>query len=276
MNFHVGEIIPIRDASPLPLLQRSVSPALIATMDRSLPSLKARNIIIFDVETTGLLPKNNEYIRPLHSVNLYDYPYITQISFIVYDSETKVIRTAYNTYIKIPEEVEISALITNLTGVTREICDQGVMISEALLTFYNTYVCCDQIVAHNMEFDSTMIRVELERNYKNLIKTCPFIMGMRNFSNKLNPRMTCTMRHTIDLCGLQRKSTRGLYKKFPKLQELYLQLFCDNDENAANVPKNLHNSLMDTLVCLRCYLELTGQHMDQSVFDSYTRLLFGL
>jgi len=259
--------------------QRSVSPALIATMDRSLPSLKARNVIVFDVETTGLLPKNNESIRPLQSVNLYDYPYITQLSFIVYDSDAKVIRTAYNAYIKVPQEIEIPDIITKLTGVTREICDNGVPISEALLTFYNTYVCCDQIVAHNMEFDSTMIRVELERNYKDMVARSPFIMGMRNFSNKLNPRMTCTMRHTIDLCGIQRKSTRGLYKKFPKLEELYLQLFCsgsDEDENSANVPKNLHNSLMDTLVCLRCYLELTGQHMDQSVFDSYARLLFGV
>jgi DNA polymerase III epsilon subunit-like protein len=257
-------------------IQRFVTPALITTMDRSLPSLKSRNAIIFDVETTGLLPKGNQSIQPMNSVNLSDYPYITQLSFFVFDLDTKVIRTAYNVYIKLPKEVEISQFITDLTGVTREICDQGVPITEALATFYNTYVCCDQIVAHNMEFDSTMIRVELERNCKQLIKTCPFIMGMRNFSNKLNPRMICTMRHTIDLCDIQRKNTRGLYKKFPKLQELYLQLFCNNDENAANAPKNLHNSLMDTLVCLRCYLELTGNHMEQSVFDSYTRLLFGI
>jgi len=252
----------------------SVSPSLIATMDRALPSLKARTVIIFDVETTGLLPKNNQPIRPMQSVNLSDYPYITQISFIVYDTEAKIIRTTYNAYINIPEDVIISPFITELTGVTRDICNKGVSICDALITLYNTYVCCDQIIAHNIEFDSDLIRVELERNWKKIMQTCPFIMGMRNFHHRLNPRMACTMRHTIDLCNIQRYNTRGLYKKFPKLAELYATLFCDGDANSRLMPQNLHNSLMDTLVCLRCYLELTGKHMEQHVFDSYVRMLF--
>jgi hypothetical protein len=39
------------------------------------------------------------------------------------------------------------------------------------------------------------------------------------------------------------------YKKWPKLVELYFALF---DEN----PDGLHNSMMDVLVCLRCYLKM--------------------
>jgi hypothetical protein len=41
---------------------------------------------------------------------------------------------------------------------------------------------------------------------------------------------------------------RGSYMKFPTLCELYMHLF-------HKTPENLHNSMMDVLVCLRCYLK---------------------
>jgi len=242
-------------------------PGINKMIDRNI-SLKTRSVIIFDVETTGLLPKGKESIQPVNSINLEDYPYITQLSFLVYDQDMAILRTSYNVYINIPQEIVISPFITELTGVNREVCDKGVSIVEALVTFYNTYVCCDQIVAHNMEFDSRMIQIELQRNKKELIQRCPFIVGMFNFNYKYNARMICTMRKSIQLCDIQRTNTRGLYKKFPKLSELYQKLF------AGPLPENLHNSLMDTLVCLRCYLELNGLHMEEHVFDSYVRMLF--
>ena len=39
-------------------------------------------------------------------------------------------------------------------------------------------------------------------------------------------------------------------KKNPKLQELYEKLFPD-----ANVPDNLHNSIVDVAVTIRCYMK---------------------
>jgi hypothetical protein len=58
------------------------------------------------------------------------------------------------------------------------------------------------------------------------------------------------MQETIELCGIEMKDKYGRsYKKFPKLVELYQKMF-------DVTPKNLHNSLNDVIVCLRCFIKL--------------------
>ena len=60
----------------------------------------------------------------------------------------------------------------------------------------------------------------------------------------------CTMKESIDLCNIQMISKFGKeYKKFPKLSELHEKLF-------GIIPKNLHNSLIDILITLRCFMKL--------------------
>jgi len=60
----------------------------------------------------------------------------------------------------------------------------------------------------------------------------------------------CTMQETIELCAIELKDKYGRpYKKFPKLVELYQKMF-------GVTPKNLHNSLNDVIVCLRCFIKL--------------------
>ena len=56
------------------------------------------------------------------------------------------------------------------------------------------------------------------------------------------------MNLTRDYCNIQRTNTTGSYIKFPTLTELHNKLF---DET----PENMHNSLMDILICLKCYLK---------------------
>ena len=52
------------------------------------------------------------------------------------------------------------------------------------------------------------------------------------------------------MCNLKTISKYGKeYVKFPKLNELHMKLF--NSQ-----PRNLHNSLNDVLICLRCYYML--------------------
>ena len=41
-------------------------------------------------------------------------------------------------------------------------------------------------------------------------------------------------------------------KKFPRLNELYCKLF------DTPLPKDMHNSIVDVLVCLRCFLKVRG------------------
>jgi DNA polymerase III alpha subunit (gram-positive type) len=204
-----------------------------------------KTILVFDVETTGLLPKN-----PTPG----EIPYVIQFSFVLYDMETSSIIQKYNEYIKPPDNVVIKPIITELTGITRELLDEkGVDITEALETFQNAYVKTDLLVAHNIEFDRKMLILEAQMNYPFLIHT------MRSCLKE----EYCTMIHGIDVCKIQRFNSRGPYFKHPKLIELYRNLF-----NVDQV--GLHDALIDVMCCLRCFLKLKFQQtIPQEVFDEW-------
>ena len=58
------------------------------------------------------------------------------------------------------------------------------------------------------------------------------------------------MQESIDVCNIKAYYKDGReYIKFPKLQELHDKLF-------QSVPNNLHNSMNDVIVCLRCFYKM--------------------
>jgi len=208
--------------------------------------------LVFDVETTGLLPKYN-------GAPLSEFPNIIQFSFILYDTDKLVIEKIYNKYIK--TDAVIDAKITEITGITREIVDsQGIHVCQALQEFFHAYMEADTIlVGHNLEFDMKMVLAESARWGLNLIidtfeEHCR--MG-NNDPKKLfdmsNPNFYCTMMHGIELCRLERTNSRGPYLKQPKLSELYQHIF------ETDAPEGLHNSLIDVFTCLRCYMDMGHQ-----------------
>jgi len=236
------------------------------------PPKRPRNILVFDVETNGLLPKKKRgcLIEP----NIEKCPYILQLSYAIYDLEKYEIVETYNAYIKVAEDVEISEFITSLNGINREICEtKGVPIMDALKQFYKGYMKCDCIIAHNINFDEKMILVEIERNREYILEYAPYCILIFNEDyEKMNSvEKYCTMREGTELCNINFKknyendkiekinkprkspppSRKPPSKKFPKLSELYLKLFENTD-----IPINLHNSMVDVLVCLSCYLKM--------------------
>jgi len=109
----------------------------------------------------------------------------------------------------------------------------------------------DYIVGHNVSFDLNMIRAELYRviiHLNNDEQLSEFQTHLTTINTSKN--IYCTMKESIDLCAIQAKDKFGrVYNKFPKLIELYQKLF--------NItPNNLHNSLNDVIVCLRCFMKL--------------------
>jgi DNA polymerase III epsilon subunit-like protein len=202
-----------------------------------------RMILVFDTETTGLFPKTGT-----------EYPYILQLSFILFDTQTKKILHAFNRYIKTPDNVVVSPFITNLTGITKEMCDSGVNIVAALHEFYRAYKLCDVIVAHNISFDRQMIEVEIIRNYSTLSLTIPAIAFMFNptYNSLENKHQSCTMAMGKNICNILtpcKNNPANSYKKNPKLDELYEKLFDSKIPNA-------HDALYDTIACLKCYLKI--------------------
>ena len=219
-----------------------------------------RRIMVFDVETTGLVPKPN----PAKSVPpRYDEcPYILQLSYAIYNLRSSRIEEVFNAYVSVPEEVPIVDRITEITGITREmIREKGQPIVPVLQKFYEAYMKCDCIIAHNIEFDQTMISIEIGRNTGLVPEMNALFTPEFHAQYKID--MYCTMLATVDLCGIlvesQPRPGDGtgfakpfkprVYKKFPKLSELHHKLF-------GSIPENLHNSLIDVVVCLRCFLKI--------------------
>jgi DNA polymerase III epsilon subunit-like protein len=187
-------------------------------------------VLIFDVETTGLLPK-----RPTDK-----FPHITQLSFALYDILTNEVVQIYDQYICPPDDVEIPDIVTRLTGINREKLDkEGINIKDALAEFHKAYDKADKVVAHNALFDEAVIYHHAELPLKAEI-------------NKKIKNIYCTMHNSIDLCKMQRYNSRGVYYKYPTLTELYIYLF------KMPPPDNMHNSKIDVLCCLRCYLAMNN------------------
>jgi len=210
-------------------------------------------ILIFDVETTGLLPKI------IKKEDIEKYPYIIQLSYILFDKETNMIEEKFDNYIIIKRSVKVPRIVTELTGITKEKCLTGVTINTGLEKIYSAMRKSDVIVAHNIDFDSRMLLIELERNN---IMLNEMNKGGLKIGDEIDNKNYCTMMNGRGLCNIKALSKNGKeYIKWPKLIELYRKLF-------NNEVENLHNSLVDALVCLRCYLKMREKiEIKDNVFE---------
>ena len=140
------------------------------------------------------------------------------------------------------------------------------------IEFYKDFHTCQALVAHNFEFDSKMIQIEIERNKDALTIPCPYAYQL--FDPKYlewhGIGTLCTMRISRNICRLPFKNPRPreFDYKFPTLKELYFHFF-------EEIPKSLHNSLMDVLVCLRCYLKIhLKYHLENTPFYNMVDKVF--
>ena len=187
-------------------------------------------ILVFDTETNGL-PKNN-----FESVfNVENYPYIMQLSYILYDDEKLEIIKSGNNYIN---NVEIKEDSFKINKITKELIDNGKNIKLILEDFIQTIKNSDILVAHNYNFDKKIIMVECVRNY--LFYKFNYLLKQKQYY--------CTMKNSRDLCKIP-NSNNGY--KLPKLIELHKYLF---DEEI--ISDNLHNSLIDCIFTLKCYIKI--------------------
>ena len=189
-------------------------------------------ILVFDTETTGLPERTGGKYPLINDVN--KWPYIIQLSYILYDLNLKKMLDCQDHIIKLPSNVIISEESTNIHGINRSLCNRkGISINYALEDFNNALNKADCIVAHNMSFDKRLIQVET------------FRAGNKdNFNQKSE---YCTMKNNINFCAIERIGRNGdKYFKYPTLSELYKKMF-------HIIPKGTHDSMVDVLLCLRCY-----------------------
>lgn len=185
-------------------------------------------VLIFDTETTGL-PEKYASIRDYEK-----WPYIIQLSYIIYDTSNNSLHTISDNYIKIDKSINISEESEKITGISREILNsKGINIKQSLYDFNNALKISDIIVGHNVSFDKQIVMVECFRNKIN-----------NNFvrfhgKNIIRKPEYCTCK----------KSSHLFNNRYQKLENLYSNLFNEK-------PDGLHNSLIDTIVTFRCYYKL--------------------
>ena len=215
-------------------------------MSQPFHQINSRNVsLVFDTETSGLWPRDSQ-------MTVDDYPYIVQLSFILYDNEQNKILRSYNSYIKQTADIDFNSQAFKITKITKEMCDNGVSITEALQEFYMCYMISGSIVAHNIDFDKKMIQLEILRNYHTLCKQIegPHIVFNDAFNEVFNIKTYCTMYMGKNITNIMITGRDGnKWKKNPKLSELYEKLF---DKKA----ENLHDSMVDTKICLQCFIKI--------------------
>jgi len=204
-------------------------------------------VLVFDTETTGL-PKT----KVINESTVNSWPYIVQLSYLIYDTESnKIIRISDN-IAKIPENVELSKESIEIHGIDRKkMNEKGKPIVEILQEFLTIIDSIDLIVSHNIDFDINMIIVEIYRsaldaNNSNIKEINLPIIVQLQYMNKY-----CTMKNSMELCNIKKftKTTGKEYVKFPTLSESYHKLFNEK-------PNNMHNSLNDVYACFRCFCKL--------------------
>jgi len=207
-------------------------------------------VLIFDTETTGL-----SQTKIISQETLNKWPNIVQFSYIIFDTKLNKIIVSKDCIIKltgitIPEES------TKIHGISNEISqEKGEHIEIILKQFFYYLRDVDMLVGHNISFDINMIIVELLRIIYGRLYPKEHIDAyksdlhfLQNFKN-----IFCTLKESIELCGIKTIDKFGKeYDKWPKLEELHQKLF-------GVVPNNLHNSFIDILVTLRCFMKLKFQ-----------------
>jgi DNA polymerase III epsilon subunit-like protein len=198
-------------------------------------------IIIFDTETTGL-PKSK-----LISEEVFElWPNIVQFSYIIYDTQSGDILKVLDKIIKL-ENTLISEESSKIHGITNAISlEKGIDLELIINEFFEDIKNVDLIIGHNILFDLNVLKIELMRLKK--INEQKYLNYLDVINTKKN--FYCTMQESIELCNIEVLNKKGeKYIKFPKLSELYIKLFNE-------VPNNLHNSLIDVIITLRCFMKL--------------------
>jgi DNA polymerase-3 subunit alpha len=221
-------------------------------------------VLVFDTETSGL-PKS----KIINQSTQHLWPFIVQFSYVIFDDTSKNIIKIQDKIIKVKTYNVISEESIKFHGITNEISDtKGVNLIDVLTEFLSDLNKIDLIVGHNIEFDISMIKVELLRIVNEYEKDETVKENLKSQLELIinSDKVYCTMQKSIDMCKIERENSRGKYFKFPSLTELHEKMF--------NVkPQSLHNSLNDVLITLRCFIKMYDDN-DILEYNSEIRDLF--
>lgn len=187
------------------------------------PARHEETVLVFDTETSDL-PRNWRS----SPMQVDDWPHLVQIAWIVCDLSFRPKRSCQR--LIRPDGWVIAPGAAAVHGISmKQALKKGVPIAEVLPAFDAELAACGLVVAHNLEFDQSVMTAEFIR------------AGMPHHFDDVDG--FCTMRSTTDLCRLT-PMKYGEYK-WPKLTELHE--FC-----TGKPMKEAHDAMADAEAVVHC------------------------
>lgn len=181
-------------------------------------------ILVFDTETTWFLNKKDPALSAQPSIiqfagiiwELYEWKY----------KELDRKNILINPWYSIPFDASKVHHIYDIDVKEKP------KMNDEIDTIMNFISEADILVGHNIEYDESMLLIELQRYQK---------------QHLYHPdQVICTMKLSVDFCELQGNWERF---KYPKLSELHKKLFWEYFSGA-------HDAMLDVEATLKCFLEL--------------------
>lgn len=181
--------------------------------------------LFFDTETSGL-PKS--WKAPPSDVD--NWPHAVQVGWVLCKPDGSV-EEERDAIVK-PDGWTIPDAAARVHGITTErALSEGVDAAQVLQEFAAALARAQTVVAHNLDFDRSVIQAEFIR------------AGITTGGTR--PALVCTMKQSTDFCAIP-----GQYgNKWPTLEELHQHLF---EEPVADA----HSALADAQACMRCFFRL--------------------
>jgi len=250
-------------------------------------------VLVFDTETTGLPPfqvmakdypyeegetsyKYNARMKPIREAKRAEeraleanpllwkeyketWPYIVQLSYIMFDMDTNE-TTVKDVYVEMPPQFTTEEYLTSLSThpITRTAIRAGleatrVDVKDALEEFMTFFREANVVTGHNVNYDINMLLAECTRNNK------PEILE-EIISAKSSNKIYCTACKSTNLVKIFQTYNRNKNPpifKTPKLNEAYFRMFGYAPKETA-----LHNALIDVVACLRVFYRLWFQGIE--------------
>ncbi len=184
-------------------------------------------IFVFDTETTWFISKKE--------TDLDKQPHIIQFAGIFGEMEDdwefieeKRVDILVNPKMPIPFG---SSQVHHIYDIDIKNSPYIEQVIDEFLSYIND---ADVIIGHNIDYDESMIKLELQR-----------LNRVHNYRPK---QIVCTMNETINFCKLPKKMSTSPWYKRPKLWELHKKLFEKYFVWA-------HDAMVDVEATLKCFVE---------------------
>lgn len=159
---------------------------------------------------------------------------LVQLAFLLTDEQANVLET----FVEIIQPDGFTIQNDHIHGITHKMAlSEGIELREALISFMSALKQADQLIAHHIEFDKTILFNELQATK----------LTKQYFTDLYSKPFHCIMQEATTFCGLKKEGTDLL--KYPKLSELHIKLF------NKGLPEE-KSAYFDTQATMHCFFKL--------------------